>query len=839
MVLLSLILSLATSALAALPTVKGRCVEAVAGAFLFELNDGYGQDALDKFIGVVGTKRTGLNYKLFKAISIQMKDTKNADRMAAIVAQDAAVKDFYPVCRYRRAEQKDAWSDVGPTAAHLTDMQKHIMHRMGYTGQGVRIAMVDSGANFTHQDLGGCYGLGCRIAFGRDMVGNFTGTGVPKPSDDPPMDDAYSHGTHIAGILIAQPNHLGFVGVVPDATLGVYSVTGPSGISGGTETYIAAFLQAYEDDADVITSSSGAPGAWPEDPWAIVTGRIVEAGVPCIVAAGNDGSAGLFYPDKPGNGKGVVSAAIFQNTVIPQIRYKVKYSIGSGEDVDFGYMPGDPYNWDGVTLDVYATSTDMTVEGDACSKLPEDTPDLSEKIVLIRYSTCCANILATNAVAKGAKYIILYDVKPSVTLDLNDVPGVLACAMAPRETVKIWIEAINSGKKVTLKMASHEKTTSYVENLPNIANGGALATMTSWGPSAEMELEPQFGAPGGHILSTNTLGRYSVRSGTSFSAPLIAGIIALIGQVRGTFDPILMNNLLSSTAKAQLFNDGEKFYDYLAPPVQQGSGLVQAYDAAFTTTLLEPASLSFNDTDNFVRSLNITIRNKSDRQVTYNISHVPTVTMYTLDPRSNKVAGFPSEAVRAAARIQFSQDTVTIGPGHTAIVEVRPTAPSGLDAKRLALWSGWVTVNGTDNTDLSVPYIGLDGSLKNTTVLARDDTWIARSNDAKRATVPADTVFTVPGPHQITTGAVMPALIANLTIGTPIGQPYGFPKQYRTHTLEVKHDWDGRLNSGEYAPEGRYKLVVRALRIFGNGANKADWDVSETAPFHIKYRKGS
>ncbi|KAG6086408.1 hypothetical protein E4U31_004261 [Claviceps sp. LM219 group G6] len=96
---------------------------------------------------------------------------------------------------------------------------------------------------------------------------------------------------------------------------------------------------------------------------------------------------------------------------------------------------------------------------------------------------------------------------------------------------------------------------------------------------------------------------YAVLSDTSMACPQAAGIITLIRQVRGAITPQETEDLLSSNSNPQLFNDGTKFYDYLAPVPQQGGGLVQADDAAYSTALLSPSGLSFNDTAHFVKSL--------------------------------------------------------------------------------------------------------------------------------------------------------------------------------------------------------------------------------------------
>jgi len=59
----------------------------------------------------------------------------------------------------------------------------------GYDGQGIKLGIVDTGIDYTHPDLGGCFGDGCKVEGGYDFV----------EEDDTPMDDN-GHGTHCAGI---------------------------------------------------------------------------------------------------------------------------------------------------------------------------------------------------------------------------------------------------------------------------------------------------------------------------------------------------------------------------------------------------------------------------------------------------------------------------------------------------------------------------------------------------------------------------------------------------------------------------------------------------------------
>jgi len=76
------------------------------------------------------------------------------------------------------------------------------------TGQGVTIAIIDTGIDYTHPDLGGCFGPECKVVGGWDFVHN----------DPDPMDD-HGHGTHCASIAAGN----GVIkGVAPDAKLYAY-----------------------------------------------------------------------------------------------------------------------------------------------------------------------------------------------------------------------------------------------------------------------------------------------------------------------------------------------------------------------------------------------------------------------------------------------------------------------------------------------------------------------------------------------------------------------------------------------------------------------------------------
>jgi len=156
-----------------------------------------------------------------------------------------------------------------------------VWNLVGATGAGVRIAVIDTGVDYGHQDLGSCLGLGCKVLGGYDFVNG----------DADPMDD-HGHGTHVAGIAAAN----GVVkGVAPDAEILAYKVLGADGW--GSSSDIIAALEAAldpdgnpatDDGADVVNLSLGGWGD-PDDPLSQAVDNGVSAGVVVAAAAGNSG----------------------------------------------------------------------------------------------------------------------------------------------------------------------------------------------------------------------------------------------------------------------------------------------------------------------------------------------------------------------------------------------------------------------------------------------------------------------------------------------------------------------------------------------------------------------
>ncbi|KAH8174812.1 subtilase family protein [Sarocladium implicatum] len=194
------------------------------------------------------------------------------------------------------------------------------LHSQGIRGMGAKVAIIDTGIDYTHNALGGCFGPGCKVSGGYDLVGAqwdaHDEAHFPKRPDADPMD-YYGHGTHVAGIIAGKSSW--FTGVAPDAELLIYKVFADDPWETDEETLIQSFCDAYGAGADVISASIGQPDGFSDNPWALVASRLVDRGVVVTIAAGNEGITGPFYSSSGSNGPGVLSVAAINVTGNPNI----------------------------------------------------------------------------------------------------------------------------------------------------------------------------------------------------------------------------------------------------------------------------------------------------------------------------------------------------------------------------------------------------------------------------------------------------------------------------------------------------------------------------------------
>ncbi|MET0960673.1 MAG: S8 family peptidase, partial [Psychrobacillus psychrotolerans] len=140
-----------------------------------------------------------------------------------------------------------------------------------YTGKGVKVAVIDSGIDAQHADL--------KIAGGVCMLK----TNCPV---SPSYDDDNGHGTHVAGIIAAQKNNYGLVGVAPNVEL--YAVKVMTRTGAGTTTNIAAGIEwAIKQKVDIINMSLTTNGD--DQGLKLLLEKAYAEGITIVASAGNEG----------------------------------------------------------------------------------------------------------------------------------------------------------------------------------------------------------------------------------------------------------------------------------------------------------------------------------------------------------------------------------------------------------------------------------------------------------------------------------------------------------------------------------------------------------------------
>lgn len=143
-----------------------------------------------------------------------------------------------------------------------------------YRGNGVRIALIDSGAATGHPDLSG------RIEKGRDLIG--------RDEDKGWQEDLVGTGTHHATLIAGRDDGTGIVGLAPEAEVHICRVTP----GGSTAALIDALDYCIEQQIDVAMF-----GACIAEQSVLLAAKVEEAwrnGIACIAAAQSAG--GLCWP---------------------------------------------------------------------------------------------------------------------------------------------------------------------------------------------------------------------------------------------------------------------------------------------------------------------------------------------------------------------------------------------------------------------------------------------------------------------------------------------------------------------------------------------------------------
>lgn len=167
----------------------------------------------------------------------------------------------------------------------------------GHTGQGVVVAVIDTGVDVNHPDLmsqlwvnaGEIAGNGIDDD-GNGFVDDVRGWDFAAGDNNP--DDVHGHGTHVAGTIAAAANGIGSTGVAPDATIMPVRVLGNNG-SGSMSSVAAGIRYAVDMGADIINLSLG--GSYSSLILAAIEYAVAN-NVLVVAAAGNEYASMPGYP---------------------------------------------------------------------------------------------------------------------------------------------------------------------------------------------------------------------------------------------------------------------------------------------------------------------------------------------------------------------------------------------------------------------------------------------------------------------------------------------------------------------------------------------------------------
>ncbi|KAJ8696129.1 hypothetical protein PTI98_006019 [Pleurotus ostreatus] len=758
-----------------------------------------------------------------------------------------------PIESFSVSDPNDSRLSPSPMSTHtMTGVDK--LHAQGILGEGIKIGIIDSGIDYKHPSLGGGFGEGFKVSGGWDFVGDrFTGSNTPVPDNDPM--DCGGHGTHVAGIIAADPgNEFGVVGNAYKASISGYRVFGCGGST--TDEIIAqSLIRGYNEGMDILTLSLGGVDGWTIGTGSVVASRIAEQGRVVTIAAGNDGSDGAWYTSSPGNGISAISIGSVDNIVVSVQNVNVK----GVEHAPIAYLQLLPLNVTGE-LPIYVTNNDTTVKDDACNPLPATTPDLSGHIVVIHRGTCTFQIKADNAAKFGAKNFLIYN------SDDGELTGVsidgYQAAMISADDGKFLVGQFAAGVEVKLEFPQNGSAATI-----DSPHGGLTSAFSSYGPTYDMFFKPAVSAPGGNILSTipTAQGSWGIKSGTSMATPFAAGAAALVLQARGKGKDVSreMRDLFQTTAIPVASSKEE---GSIANTVsQQGAGLVQVDRASQYKTLVSPGQLLLNDTANLDSLHTITIRNTGSESALYQLSHVAAGTAQSLKADSKWASLGPVELVDAPAGVTIIPSSVTVSPGSSRRVIVRITPPRGVDESRLPVYSGFINI-ASKTESLRVTYLGAAGSLKKKAILDNTDAYFEQK--LPLVLTPGGEVQSEPKSYTMK-DLDSPSLVYRLTFGSPAIKVDLVQKDASIKPTLTKRGWFswlfdwgsdvddlpiiGPLQELGYVPrnseaptqadngfnvfnfigvfanktrieDGEYRILLRALKVTGNPKKLGDYE---------------
>lgn len=514
-------------------------------------------------------------------------------------------------------------------------------HLDGYEGQGINVAIIDTGIDWTHPMFGGDPAPPRLAVLPAGPTQDHTNKKVIYylPLTDLAVEDGFGHGTHVAstvaGYLAQTLDGVQLHGVAPQAKLMSYKVCSDieSTVSqvqpiGGCDS--ANIIMALEDSvspftlptvqgesnpaaalfpkpvAKVINMSLGGSGG-PDNPTAVAASNAALAGAVVVAASGNSGpgegttgspAAGIHVisvgaTTHPGSAGSVWSTDLLQASAVSQTTL--------GAVTPANNFPTAPGN---TRLRLFAESGSASVPAAAMAQhyVFVNNPtgpwpaSVRGRIALVKDATGGTNFdVALQAYNAGAVAMLISDSRGAV----NGVKTLMPAATIMPEDFKILSDALSSTDDNNV-----DPPDGAISELPVRVNPvfsdtfmGEMAGFSSRGPVRGLgQIKPDISAPGVQVLAacppasllgalaavaSPTSPNYIKIDGTSMASPHTAGAVALIKQAHLGWKPDVVRTVLSNTAtNMRDLNGGSKADGLTADSIiSQGGGLIDVYHA--------------------------------------------------------------------------------------------------------------------------------------------------------------------------------------------------------------------------------------------------------------------